>query len=65
MAEFAYNNAKNTNTSYTLFELNCSYYLKVFFEENVDLCSNFCSANKLVEELGKLIEICYQNLVHT
>ncbi len=36
MAEFAYNNAKNTCTSHTLFELNCGYHPRVIFEEDVD-----------------------------
>ena len=26
MAEFTYNNAKNTSTDYMFFELNCGYY---------------------------------------
>ena len=33
MAEFAYNNAKNANISYTLFELNCRYYPRVFYKK--------------------------------
>ena len=65
MAEFAYNNAKNISTDHTPFELNCNYYLKVFFEEDVDPCSKSCFANKLAKELKKLIEVCYQNLLHT
>ena len=36
MAKFAYNNAKNTSTSHTFFELNCGYYFCVFFEKNID-----------------------------
>ena len=31
MAEFAYNNAKNSSTGHTLFELNCGYHLCVSF----------------------------------
>ena len=65
MAEFAYNNAKNASTSHTPFELNCSYYPKVSFEEDIDLYSKSCYANKQVEELRELIEVCYKNLVHT
>ncbi len=64
MAEFAYNNAKHASTSYTLFELNCGYHLRIFFEEDVDPCSRSCFANKLAEELTELIEICCQNLLH-
>ncbi len=64
IAEFAYNNAKNTSTSYTLFKLNCGYHSRVFFEKDVDSHSRSRSANKLAEELRKLIEICCQNLLH-
>ena len=64
MAEFTYNNTKNTSISYIPFELNCGYHPKVFFEENVDFCSKSCSANKLAEKLRELIEICCQNFFH-
>ncbi len=63
MAEFVYN-AKNINTSRTLFKLNYSYYLQVLFKEDVDPYSRFRSTNKLADELKKLIEIYYQNLLH-
>lgn len=33
MIEFAYNNTKNANTSYTFFELNCGYYLCFFIKK--------------------------------
>ncbi len=49
MAEFAYNNAKNTSTNYILFELYYDYYPKVFFKEDVDFCLRSRSANKLAE----------------
>ena len=39
MAEFDYNNAKNTSTSHTPFELNCGYHLWMLYEEEVDFCS--------------------------
>ena len=39
MAEFAYSNAKNSNTSYMLFKLNYGYQPRVFFKENTDFCS--------------------------
>ena len=48
MAEFAYNNTKNANTGYTLFKLNYSYYLRVCFEKNTNLCSKSKSADKLL-----------------
>ena len=64
MAEFAYNNAKNTSIGHSLFKLNYGYYPRVSFEEDVDPRLKSCFANKLIEELRKLIEICYQNLLY-
>lgn len=59
MAEFTYNNAKNTSISHIPFKLNCSYYPKASFEKNVNPRSRFHSTNKLAEKLKKLIEVCY------
>ena len=39
MAEFAYNNAKNASTGYTLFKLNYGYHPWVFYKKNFDPCS--------------------------
>ena len=64
MAESLYNNTKNISTYYTLFELNCGFYLQVLFKEDVNFHLKSCSTNKLAEKLKKLIKICYQNLVH-
>ena len=64
MAKFAYNNAKNASTSDTPFELNCGYHSRVSFEEDVNLHSKSCSADKLARELKKLIEVCCQNLFY-
>ncbi len=64
MAEFAYNNAKNASTDHIPFELNCDYYSRVSFKEDVDPCSRSRSANKLAEELRELIEVCCQNLLY-
>ena len=64
MAEFAYNNVKNADISHTLFELNCGYYLKILFENNINFYSKSCSVDKLAKELRKLMAICYQNLLH-
>ncbi len=64
MAEFAYNNAKNASTGHTSFKLNCGYYPKVSFKENVNPRSRSRSANELTEELRELMEVCYQNLLH-
>ncbi len=64
MAEFTYNNTKNASTSHTPFELNCDYYPRVSFKEDVYPHSRSRSANELAEELRELIEVCCQNLLH-
>ena len=48
MAEFINNNAKNANTSYMLFKLNCKYYFCIFYKKNLDLLSNL----KIIEKLS-------------
>ena len=64
MVEFTYNNINNASTSYTLFELNCSYYPRVLFKKNINPRLRFHSANKLVEKLKKLIKVYCQNLLY-
>ena len=64
MAEFAYNNVKNAGTSYTHFELNCSYHLRVSYKENVDPCSKSNSADDLANNPGELMIVCWENLQH-
>ena len=51
MAKFAYNNAKNASIGHMPFELNCDYYLCVFFKENTNLCSLLKTVNKLSIQL--------------
>ncbi len=65
MAEFTYNNAKNTSTGHTPFKLNCGYNPRVSFKEDVDPHSRSRSANKLAEKLRELMEVCCQNILHT
>ena len=65
MAEFAYNNARNANTSYTPFELNCGYHPWVLYKEDVDPCSQFKLADELSTELRELMIVCQKNLHHT
>ena len=36
MAKFAYNNAKNASTGHTPFELNCGYYPRMLYKEDVN-----------------------------
>ena len=64
MAEFAYNNAKNASTGYMPFELNCSYYSQMSYEEEVDSRSKSKSADKVSVELRELMIVCQKNLYH-
>lgn len=56
MAEFAYNNVKNASISYIFFELNCGHYFYILYKENINFCSKSKAVDKLVEQLGNLIE---------
>ena len=51
MAEFAYNIAINTNTSYIPFEFNYKYHPWVSYEENLDPWSKSRIIKKLSSEL--------------
>ena len=51
MAEFTYNNAKNTSTGHTPFELNCGYHLRVCFGKDINPRSRSKTANKLLAAL--------------
>ena len=64
MAEFAYNNAKNASTAHMPFELNCGYYLCIFFKENTDLHFRSRTADKLLAKLQKPMTVCQKNLLH-
>ena len=64
MAEFTYNNAKNTSIANISFELNCSYYPYVFFEENINLHFQSKTVKQLSGKLKKRITICQKNLYH-
>ena len=64
IAEFAYNNAKNSSISHTPFKLNCSYYPRVSFEENINSCSQSKSADELSAGLQDLMTVCRKNLYH-
>ena len=58
MAEFAYNNTKNTSTGHILFELNCGYYPWMLYKEKIDSCSQSKSADKLSAEQRDLMIVC-------
>ena len=64
MAKFAYNNAKNTSTYHTPFELNCGYHPRVSFKEDTDSYSRSKTANELLAELRELMTVCRENLHH-
>lgn len=58
MTGFAYNNAKNANTSHMFFELNCRYYPYILYKKNVDPHSKSKAIDKLTRELRNFVEIC-------
>lgn len=58
IAKFMYNNAKNANTNYKLFEMNYKNLLQMFFKKNKDYCSGFKIASKLVVESQMLLAVC-------
>ena len=58
---FAYTNTKNASTKQISFELNCGYYPRVSFKEDVDLRLGSCFANEQTKELRELIEVYCQN----
>lgn len=64
MVEFTYNNVKNASTRYTPFELNYGYYSRVSYKKDINPCSMSKSANKLANELKKLMATCRNNLNH-
>ena len=64
MAEFAYNNAKNSSTGHTPFELNCGYHPHVFFKEDINSCFLSKSADKLLAKLQDLMTVCWENRHH-
>ena len=65
MAEFAYNNAKNTSIGHTLFELNCGYYPRMSYKEEVEFSSKAKLAAELSAELRELMIVCRENIYHT
>ena len=64
MAEFAYNNAKNASTGYTLFELNCGYHPRVSYKKDLDPHLKLRTVEELSFELQELITVYQQNLHH-
>ena len=58
IAEFAYNNAKNTSTGHIFFKLNCRYHLWVSYKKDLDFCSKSKTTKELSSELQNFIAIC-------
>lgn len=58
MVEFAYNNRKNTNTSYILFKLNYKYYPCILYKKNINPYSKSKVADKLLVKLKMIMIIC-------
>ena len=65
LAEFAYNNAKNTSIGYTPFELNCGFQPRASYKEDVDPYSKSKTADQLATELHTLISVYRENLQYT
>lgn len=63
MADNAYNNDKNTSTSYISFKLNYGYHLYIFFKADIDLGSQFKIAENLASVLRDLMMIYWENLL--
>lgn len=57
MTEFIYNNAKNANTEYLLFELNCSYYFCISYKKKINLYFRSKLTNNLAKKFKKYIAI--------
>ena len=64
MAEFAYNNAKNSRPGHTPFELNYGYHPRMSYKEDVNPRSQSKSADELLAELRELMIVCQENLHH-
>ena len=65
IAGFAYNNAKNTSTGHTPFELNYGYHPWMSYKEDVDPRSQSKLADELSAELRELMMVCRESLHHT
>lgn len=64
MARFAYNNAKNTSSGYTSFELNYGYHLHVSYKGDIISWSRSKAVDKIAAKFRKLITVYKENLQH-
>ena len=51
MIEFAYNNIKNSNTADISFKLNCGFYPRVSYKEDIDTHSMSKTIDQLATKL--------------
>lgn len=51
MAEFVYNNARNTSTNYIFFVFNYGYYLCISYVEDIDLRLKFKAEDEFLVKL--------------
>ena len=65
IAEFAYNNSKNVNTSHTPFELNYGYYPQMLYKEEFDPRFKSKLVDKLLDKFRELMIVYCKNLYHT
>lgn len=65
ITKYVYIEVRNTCIDLEFFELNCSYYFYVNFEDRVKSYLRSCSADKLVKKPRKYIPIHQQNLLYT
>ena len=64
MIEFAYNNVKNSSFGYTLFKLNYSYHLYMFYKKNFNFNFKSKLADKLLIDIKELISVYKKNLYY-
>ena len=64
MAEFTYNNSKNTSTGHIPYELNCGYHPQMSYKKEVDPRSQSKSADELSKKLRELMVVYCKNLHH-
>lgn len=62
MAKFVYNNVKNTSTGQMPLELNCGYYSRESYQNDIDSCFRLRTAEKQSLDLLKLMFVCRENL---
>ena len=64
MAEFTYNNTKNSSTGFISFELNYGYHPRISFDKDTNFRSQSRSADKVSAKLQDLMTICQENFHH-